>query len=281
MHRNTSGIPVLTYHANNVNDNSYAGNDHVALAEDLRVLHESGWRAIHLDGVLAWHAGQLELQGNQRCYAVTFDDGSDFDFHDIQHPTWGVQRSLVNVLRDHLVATGEQVQAASFVIASASARQQLDQHCLIGQGWWNDDWWSDANASGHMSIESHGWDHLHPVLDKVAQLDGIAGDFRRIEHFDDCDQQLHRSAQTIAQISGRRPKYFAFPWGQYSDYLSGQYLPEQRDRHGYCAAFSTAGRAVRRNDNRWCLPRFVCGEHWDSARSLLKLVQASGQLQPG
>lgn len=269
-----SGIPVLTYHANNVNSDSYAGNDHIALREDLKVLHAAGWRAISLDSLLDWFEGGLADQDVQRCYALTFDDGSDFDFHDLDHPIWGNQRSLFNILRDHVETTGEQVQAASFVIASAKARRQLDERCLIGRGWWNDDWWAAANASGLLPIESHGWDHVHPELDQVAQADGIAGDFRRIDTFEDCQRQLQQSAEYIGKTAGRQPGYFAFPWGQYSDYLVEQYLPQQREGHGYRAAFSTRPSAVFRSDNRWCLPRLVCGESWDSPASLLKLIGA-------
>lgn len=268
-------IPVLTYHANNISDNSYAGNDHIALREDLRALNEAGWRSISLDELLAWHGGQQVPHDGQRCYAVTFDDGPDFDFRDLDHPVCGVQRSLFNVLADHREASGEAVQAASFVVASAEAREQLDRHCLIGRGWWNDDWWSNANNSDLLRIESHGWDHLHPVLDRVAQAEGLAGDFRRIDTFDDCDRQLAHAAEVIQRISGRRPRYFAFPWGQYSDYLVEHYLPGQRNRHGYQAAFSTRPAAVRREDNRWCLPRFVCGQDWQCADELLELLKQS------
>ncbi len=279
MNSSSPGVPVLTYHANNVSSNTYAGNDHVALREDLQALHAAGWRAIGLDQLLCWHEGKQALPGAQRCYAVTFDDGSDFDFHDLDHPVWGIQRSLFNVLVDHREATGESVQAASFVIASATARAQLDQHCLVGRGWWNDDWWPAANESGLLRIESHGWDHLHPVLDRVAQADGLAGDFRHINSRADCDSQLQRSADTIERIAGRRPRYFAFPWGQYSDYLVSQYLPDQRDGHGYLAAFTTRPAAVYRGDNRWCLPRFVCGEDWGSTADLLELLEQSRESQ--
>ncbi len=271
------GIPVLTYHANNVSNNSYQGNDHIALREDLGVLHNAGWRAISLDDLLVWHKGLAAPDAFRRRYAVTFDDGSDFDVHDLKHPVWGVQRSLLNVLRDHLDETGEMIRASSFVIASANARKQLDQHCLIGCGWWNDDWWSEVNESGLLNIESHGWDHLHPVLDEVAQAEGLAGDFARIRTLGDCERQLKHSGQTIEQISGRRPRYFAFPWGQFSDFLVREYLPEYRTDHGYHAAFSTRPSAVYRTDNRWCLPRYVCGEHWNSPDALLELMRESAE----
>ena len=39
-------IPVLTYHASSVAGEDYLGNDHIALAEDLRMLLRDGWRVI-------------------------------------------------------------------------------------------------------------------------------------------------------------------------------------------------------------------------------------------
>ena len=50
------------------------------------------------------------------------------------------------------------------MIVSPSARARLDETCLIGKGWWNDDWWSPAIASGLLEIGSHSWDHNHDTL---------------------------------------------------------------------------------------------------------------------
>ena len=41
-------VPVLTYHAMNVNGRDYADNDHVALARDLEWLHAHDWRIVPL-----------------------------------------------------------------------------------------------------------------------------------------------------------------------------------------------------------------------------------------
>ena len=39
-------VPVLAYHSNNISGNDYASNDHVALAEDLRMIQRSGLRIV-------------------------------------------------------------------------------------------------------------------------------------------------------------------------------------------------------------------------------------------
>ncbi len=269
-------VPVLVYHGNNISDNRYSGNDHVALGKDLRALHDAGWRPTSLDLLVDWHEGKVPDGTMRRRFAVTFDDGSDFDYHDIEHPVCGMQRSLFNVLRDFARDSGVVVPAHSFVIASPDARRQLDERSLVGRGWWNDDWWTAANASGQLFIESHGWDHLHPVLDSVAQREGLAGDFRHVASLEDADRQLRMSGELIAKrAGGRRPRYFAFPWGQYSTYLVSSYLPGHRPEHGYRAAFTTAGKAVTRRHDRWRLPRLVCGEAWRSPEALLEVLAAA------
>ncbi len=276
------GVPVLAYHANNITTNDYSGNDHVALAADLRALAGAGWRPLALDGVVDWLVGARETASIDRRYAITFDDASDFDYRDIDHPTCGLQRSLFNVLADFSRETGLPVHASSFVIASPEARAQLDERALVGRGWWNDDWWVAANESGLLSIECHGWDHLHPVLDEVAQQDGRSGNFRAIATLGDCRRQLRDAAALVRErAGGRAPKYFAYPWGQYSDYLVGEYLPRYRSEHGYRAAFTTRPEPVRRGDDRWRLPRLVCGDAWRSTDQLLNLVNACQPAQSG
>ncbi|MEM1411690.1 MAG: polysaccharide deacetylase family protein [Pseudomonadota bacterium] len=267
------GVPVLAYHANNISSNEYTGNDHVALATDLRTLANHGWQSIPLDTLLDWHAGKVSDDAVRRRFVITFDDGSDFDFRDIDHPSCGRQRSFYNVLRDFEEAAGLPAYAASFVIASPEARQVLDERCLIGQGWWNDDWWPEASASGRLAIECHGWDHLHPELDSVAQAEGRAGDFRAVDSLGDCRRQLLDAARYVERRAGRRPRYFAFPWGQYSRYLVERYLPGYQEEHGYRAAFTTQARAVSDRDDRWRFPRMVCGEAWCGSEELLETVE--------
>src|SRR5947208_10619227 len=133
-------IPVLTYHATNVFGNDYGSNDHVALQQDLRAIHALGFTVVPASDVVA-----ALVQGNEhrpeRAIVLTMDDGSDFDYRDLPHPTWGMQRSMLNVLRDfHAQLPGAQpaLHATAFVIVSPEARRELDRTCLIGRGWWRD-----------------------------------------------------------------------------------------------------------------------------------------------
>jgi peptidoglycan/xylan/chitin deacetylase (PgdA/CDA1 family) len=266
-------VPVLTYHAANVEENRYEANDHIALATDLRLLQRIGWQVVSLAQLLAWHQGSNEPPLT-RCVAISFDDGTDFDFHDLPHPHCGTLRSFANILLDHQAATGLPVPAACFVVASPAARQQLDQRGLLGKGWWSDDWWQDAQRHGPMSIECHSWDHLHPDLDEVAQRDNLKGDFSLVDSLPDCDRQVRQAGDYIAgQLGGQRPQFFAYPWGQCSDYLADRYMPGHRHEHGFAAAFTTEAEAVTRAHSRWRLPRFVCGRDWQSTEQLAGLLQ--------
>jgi len=270
-------IPILSYHGMHVDSNDYGGNDHVALASDLRALHASGFRVVELDTVVRWHQGQVPDALARNTVAITFDDGSWFDFHDLDHPLHGPQRSLLNILRDFQDEVGLEAQptlhTTSFVIVSPRARDELDRTCMIGRGWWTDDWWPEAQRSGLMAIESHSWDHLHPTLVEVAQVAQRKGDFRHVDRFEDCEAQVAQSADYLHRRLGTAPRYFAYPWGQCSDYLAGTYLPEYPDRHGFIAAFTTEPRPVAREDDLWRLPRYTCERDWNSPAAFERLLR--------
>ncbi|NND45931.1 MAG: polysaccharide deacetylase family protein, partial [Xanthomonadales bacterium] len=210
--------------------------------------------------------------------AITLDDGAWFDFHDLDHPTCGLQRGMLGILQDFRKEVGTErqpsVHATSFVIASPQAREELDREGLIGKGWWGDEWWAEAERSGLMEIACHSWDHLHPDLDHVAQRDQRKGDFHAVDSEEDCDLQVARAGDYLEEIVGRRSRYFAYPWGQVSAYLAEEYLPGQRDKHGFEAAFTTEGRAVRRGDDPWRLPRYVFGRDWREPGDLERLLAA-------
>lgn len=271
-------IPVLTYHALNMDSNLYVGNDHVALAQDLRKLHDAGFKLVPLQRVVDWHQGRVSDAEMARTVAISLDDGTSFDYHDLEHPTLGMQRSMFNIVkdfRDEVSNAQPGLAVTSFVITSPAARFELDIKGMTGQGWWKDDWWLAAQSSGLMSIECHSWDHNHPALDHVQQQEQIKGDFRAIASFADCNAQVAKAGDFIAQkLKGRRPSLFAYPWGQASDYLLQEYMPQQQARHGFRAGFSVEPRAVTATDNIWFLPRFVCGRDWKSPEELIALISS-------
>lgn len=258
-------VPVLAYHSNNVAGNDYVDNDHVALAADLALIHARGLRIVPLARVVDVLLGQAPDSEIERAVAITFDDGSWFDWYDLDHPTCGPQRAFAGVLRDFKAATGDAAHATSFVIVSPQAREILDRTCLIGRGWWTDDWWPAAERERLIAIESHSWDHNHHTLPETAQRAQHKGTFRNIDHYVDADAEI-RQANDWLDAHSRTPRegLFAYPYGETNDYLLRDYLPNHIGEHRLRAAVGTDARPVERSSHRWNLPRFVCGRDWNS-----------------
>jgi hypothetical protein len=79
-------------------------------------------------------------------------------------------------------------------------------------------------------------------------------------------------------VRAPRSGLFAYPYGETNDYLVQDYLPNRIAEHRLRAAFGTLPRPVERGSDRWNLPRFVCGHHWQStdARAALLRDLSSG-----
>jgi peptidoglycan/xylan/chitin deacetylase (PgdA/CDA1 family) len=261
---------VLGYHSNNVNGPDYASNDHIALREDLRLLNALGVRVATLREVAKLLDGGGEAGGT---VAVTFDDGSWFDWHDLEHPTLGPQRSFANVLADAQREFGTPQPATSFVIVSPAARAELDRTCLIGQGWWGDEWWDEAVRSGRMEVESHSWDHQHDTLARTATgLPG--GTFKNVATREAADLEIRQASDFLdARLPTRRTRHFAYPYGDAPDYLVRDYLPNFRHEHRLDAAFGTLPEPVHAGAERWNLGRYVCGPHWNSPEGLRAVLR--------
>ena len=274
-------IPILTYHAQNIAGNDYANNNHVAFAEDLRLLTASGWNVVSLIDIVDMLA-RPDTDWTRKAVAITFDDGSDFDYKDLPHPVAGMQRSMLNIMRDFKAANPMDqptLHATSFVIVSPDAREILDRTCMLGTRWWNHAWWPDAVASGLMNIGSHSWDHCHDTLPHVAQRNQRKGDFWGIDTEGDADAQIRASVAFIARVSPNPgARLFAYPYGHANDFLVHEYFPQQaRDPSRCCvsAAFSTDPEPVSRGSNRWNLGRFVCGDHWKSSEELTAILRSA------
>ena len=272
-------IPILTYHSLNIEGNNYLGNDHVAFREDIALLTALGWRIISLADLV-----QLLLEPNavwpEKSIAITFDDGTNFDFEDLPHPSAGLQRSMLNIMRDFTVANpGAQptMHATSFVIASPDARETMDGTCILGCGWMSERWWQQAVVSGFFHIANHSWDHCHDSVPIIAQRDQLKGTFAGIDNKTDADAQIKLAAESIARIAPNPGvELFAFPYGTANRYLLEEYLPQQAQADGgqfVRAAFSTEPAPVTRGTNRWWIPRYVCGHHWKSPEELASILR--------
>jgi peptidoglycan/xylan/chitin deacetylase (PgdA/CDA1 family) len=126
-----------------------------------------------------------------------------------------------------------------------------------------------------MDVECHSWDHVHAALDSVAQQDQIKGDFSQVKTFIDAESQFAKAGEYIGDVLGNRPSLFAYPYGLASDYVVNEYLPNFQSQHQFRAAFSTESKALSKTDNRWFLPRFVCGHDWRSPEDLKTIIQGA------
>ena len=264
-------VPILTYHSQNIGGDTPALNDHVALQNDLEALHRGGFRVAPLDRLADGLDGLASTDELTRSVVLTLDDGCDFDVRDLDYPGHGVQRSFQGIFLDFLAKStdpGVRLHATAFVIASREARRIIDSGSLFGRGWISDGWWREADSSELLSVENHGWDHNHPDL---------AGDRRGVFHTVDtheqCLQQVVQAAGAIEAITGRWPRYFAYPFGESSAYIRDVFFPDFPDVHGCRAALGTEPGPVTPSSNRWNLPRFVCGRDWTSSEELLHLIQ--------
>jgi hypothetical protein len=268
-----NGFPILTWHSINVLENTYAGSDLIAFAEDLRTLHRSGWTILPLENALD-HLTSGRLAANT--VALTADDGSRMDFEEFEHPTCGPQNSMIGLMREFLEEIGNQrhqLHLSCFVIASPEARAELDRTDYMSLDVWPDHWWRPANESGLINIESHSWDHNHGSLTRTVQRDNRHGDFRWIETFEECRAEVDQASDYIEKVSGRRPSFFAYPYGQASDYIRYDYLPRHGSDIGLKAALGCDPEPVTIGSDPWYLPRFVCGRDWKSPEELEALLQ--------
>jgi Polysaccharide deacetylase len=270
-------IPVLTYHSAFISGNDYDCNDHVAFYRDIRLVHQMGFRVVSLDSMVdRIRDGAANLDGY---VAFTMDDGTNFDYYDLPHPIWGLQRSMLNIMKDFIEEFGAAAQpelhATSFVIASSDARSELDRTCLISRNWYTDEWWADAIASGLMGIGNHSWDHNHPSLGAVAQRHQDKGTFLNIDTYTDADAQIRRASEFLAEkTSAGASHLFAYPFGEVNDYLAHSYLPEYVAEHKLKAAFATRQSKVSGPDSIWALPRLVCRDDWHSTDELASILSA-------
>ena len=259
-------LPVLCYHGMNVHGSDYANNDHVAFEADLALLAAENRSVVPLHDAVAARENGVELPKN--AVAISFDDGSWFDWHDLEHPALGLQRSFATAMRASRSRFPRGLHATSFVIVSPEARAFLDRTCMIDRGWWSDAWWRDAEAEGHIAIENHSWDHNHETLPGSSR-----GNFATIDDYTKADAEIRVASDWLAEnLPAERPRLFAYPYGETNDYLVREYFPTYTSEHRCTAAFTTDARPMTPADDRWALPRYVCGRDWRTPDELQRVL---------
>jgi len=261
---------ILAYHSQNVAGSGTANNDHVALAADLEALHTAGCRFVSLSTLVERVFSGIPLNEKAPLVSLTFDDGCDYDVRSLEFPGFGIQPGLLQIMESFIERHGSDSQpglhATSFVIASPLARQVIDRTSLFGSGHMSHDWWARADNHSLLSIGNHGWDHNHPDLGAGQYARGGFDVVASLEH---CQQQVVTAAEFIEVITGNWPRFFAYPFGESSDYIRDEYFPLHSDEHKCLAAIGTDPGLVTLQSNRWNLPRFVCGRDWTNPTELL------------
>jgi peptidoglycan/xylan/chitin deacetylase (PgdA/CDA1 family) len=269
-------LAVLTYHSHHVVGPGYDANDHVALARDLDVLTDAGWRIVPLDEIV-----RLQRHGTPaHLVALTFDDGPSYDVDDVVHPDYGLQVGFANAMRSFAARRPHAqpgLHATSFVIASPEARRAMElsadpRYTWLAPGSLGEAWWSPAIDGGLIAIANHSWDHLHPALASVAHSRDARGDFTKVLTVPDADAQIRDAAAYLAAATdGRASPYFAYPFGHHNVFLARDYLPSVGP--AVCAAaFTTEPRLCTIDDSPYLLPRFVCGADWRTPDELIDLL---------
>lgn len=249
------GRMVLTYHMTRLEHWSRTGADLLGLEADLSLLLAHGVALRSLDALLD--------AGCSSGVAITFDDGTRIDAEAHRHPRLGQLPSALEVLRRYAPQLPGW-HASSFVIASPTARTAIADSLAADYGTdlLHQRWWSTATREGLLRLENHSWDHNHPLLVHSAQRDNLRGSFANIETEAEADAEVAQASDYIEAVAGRRPCYFAYPFGESSRFLREDYLPRRGRELGLSAAFSTEPRAISPQDSAWHLPRFVSGRDW-------------------
>ncbi len=270
---------VLTYHSIHVDGTGYATNDHIGFAKDIEYLHQAGFHFIGLERVIDAVISGCWDDIPDRSVALTMDDGSWFDWYDLPHPSFGKQRSMVNILRDFQAKHGRmaqpELQVTSFVIGSPKAREELDKTCMIGKGWWKDDWWAAAHAEGLAKIANHSWDHRHASLPSDFHYPGCSdyGHFNNLSNQEEADWQIYQAQEYLRQVLGTNPlPAFAYPYGEVPEWVATEYFPAHGESMGILAAFTTKPEPVCSDSDRWRLPRYVFRNDWSSLAELEQLL---------
>jgi hypothetical protein len=277
-------IPVLTYHAAHAHGYDYAGNDHLALEHDLKLIHQMGFGVAKLQDVVDFVLGRAKPALHEgRWVALTFDDAPDCEYFDLYHPDFGCLKSFYRILVESAETGGADrpaPTAVSFAIADVEARAALDRACFAGRGHWRDSWWHEAAETGVLAFGNHSWDHAHPAVAVIRQREQRKGTFLGIDNETDADLQVTAAQRYIwFCTAGLAAPFFAYPYGEAPDYLRLEYFPSFQQRHKIEAAFGTQGDYATVGADRWHIPRFVCGQHWRSTDELAAILARSARVR--
>lgn len=252
-------VIVLAYHPGSGSGDRYETNDLIAFREDLRLIDSMDYEIIPLAWVVDWVAGERNIP--DKAVAISFDDGANatLDFMD-----------ALTDFQKEISTKQPYLHVTTFVIASPEARNDMSG----GREGIDDAWWQIADSSSLMSIENHSWDHNHPLVKRRCGDSGPdEHTFKSINDYSKATCEISSASTFIEGVTGRRPVFFAYPYGHSNYYLREKYMPGFVEEHGLKAAFSTAGEKVTPSSSIWNLPRFVHKWHWREKSGLAEILE--------
>jgi len=276
---------VFAYHAQNCGGYDYASNDHLAFASDIAAITRAGLPIVSLEQIADCLSTGAFQDLPDRFVGLSCDDGTLLDWHDYEHPTFGHQKSLANILREHVRSTAipHQKLLTAFVIACPTARDAIDQACYAGAPLSGDDWWPEAAAEGLLAIGNHSLDHVHETLPGSLQRNGEGGNFASVSNLDRATVQVAQATRLInerLQSASQTARVFAYPYGHTNAYLTQEYFPTHGEEHGMSGAFTTAQAFVDERTPCFEIPRFVCGDAWRSPEQFNAILSRLTEVQP-
>jgi peptidoglycan/xylan/chitin deacetylase (PgdA/CDA1 family) len=188
-----------------------------------------------LDETIAFVRGELNLK--KEGFAVTFDDGWADNFvyaypilkkHNVPATIFAPTK-FINETRNN-IGTAD---VPNFTNGYEKAFKEVEE-----KGYSNEFLtWDDIRAMAPLiTIESHGNNHLHHPKHTPEEI----------------KKDLEISVKIIEKETGRKPKYLAWPFGEYND-SSTQIAKEI----GFEACFTMKIGSVKRGDNPYKLRRFA------------------------
>lgn len=256
-------IPILTYRSYQAG----SPRDILSFEEHLRIISREGFVILSLRAIVDRLVEGKTLP--ERSVGISCDDGKQYDF--LPEPTTG--KSMLSVLTDFIrrhPIRQRRAELSCFVIADSRARTQigLGDPDLLGSFWWR-----PAAASGRISIQNHGLDHVHERVTRSVGLPPYCNDFSKVDTLAEADAQIALAARIIDHHVERQTcSLFAYPFGQTNDFLVREYFPDHGDRHGMLAAFTTDPEPLTLSSNRWTIPRYVANHHIQTDADLIGVL---------
>lgn len=264
-------IATLCFHSGNP-------RDYLVLPEILDQLMVNGFSVITAVELAQKLRDKRLHELPEKACVLSFDDGQDMDYLDVNHPTHGAQPSFARIMREANARAAVRgldfrAHATSFVIASPLVRAEIQEKEMLGYPWMSDRWWQPAVASGLFHLGSHSFDHLSISASSVKQRSGIRADFTQVDCFEDAEWQVRKARELIEFIApnagtAKGSALFAYPFGHVSRYLHDEYFPNRFELHGTIAAFTSEPALITADTSVFAIPRFVMGESWQEPTDL-------------